>query len=281
MDGLSLYLYVKGNPFLFRDPTGLGAVGDWASNTWEGTKSIAALDPGGMRTAWSTMSIEDRSESVRRRASEHSQNATSDSSIDEELAKRQSIGSQFGRRMASVGNALEIATRTAAQFGDTVDATFDFVDDPSWEKGTMVAMALIPGGKLAKTEARAVNTLRADFRAGMEGVVGRSLKSTERAHHIVPLTAKAAKEARAQLEKFGIDVNDAASNGALLADKFHGKLHTNAYYQHINAGLAGAKNADAARKFLADTRSTLGSAKNVDSLPWEKAARESSQSCSK
>ncbi|MFO0860596.1 MAG: RHS repeat-associated core domain-containing protein [Phycisphaerales bacterium] len=42
VDGLSLYLYVKGNPFLFRDPSGLYSLGELAQIGWAGVRGAGS-----------------------------------------------------------------------------------------------------------------------------------------------------------------------------------------------------------------------------------------------
>ena len=66
------------------------------------------------------------------------------------------------------------------------------------------------------------------------------------AHHIVAGSSPKAAEARAILQKYGIDINDAA-NGTFLptikdaaAGAYHPSLHTNAYYDKINKLLSEA-----------------------------------------
>ncbi len=66
------------------------------------------------------------------------------------------------------------------------------------------------------------------------------------AHHIVAGSADRAKEARAILQKYGVDIND-ASNGVFLptvkdvADSaYHPSLHTDAYYRKVTDLLSGA-----------------------------------------
>lgn len=66
------------------------------------------------------------------------------------------------------------------------------------------------------------------------------------AHHIVAGTSAKAAEARAILQKFGLNINDAA-NGVFLptikgkgTTAYHPSLHTNAYYEEINNLLQNA-----------------------------------------
>jgi RHS repeat-associated protein len=75
----------------------------------------------------------------------------------------------------------------------------------------------------------------------------------DNAHHIVPSTdsrTKEAKELRATLEKYKIDVND-ADNGVRLTKKEHnGVLHRKATYEKINQELKLAADEKEARKIL-------------------------------
>ena len=66
------------------------------------------------------------------------------------------------------------------------------------------------------------------------------------AYHIVAGNSSKAAEARAILQKYGIDINDAA-NGTFLptvrdaaGEVYHPSLHTNAYYDEVNSLLAEA-----------------------------------------
>lgn len=59
------------------------------------------------------------------------------------------------------------------------------------------------------------------------------------AHHIVPVRALPAAPARAALERFGININDAV-NGVFLSEEQHSGLHTVKYYVSLNRALGGA-----------------------------------------
>ena len=66
------------------------------------------------------------------------------------------------------------------------------------------------------------------------------------AHHIVAGNSAKAAEARAILQKNGVDIND-ATNGVFLPtvkdvteSAYHPSLHTNAYYDEVNNLLSGA-----------------------------------------
>ena len=66
------------------------------------------------------------------------------------------------------------------------------------------------------------------------------------AHHIVAGNSPKAAEARAILQKYGVDINDAANGTFLPTVKdvaegaYHPSLHTNAYYDKINKLLSEA-----------------------------------------
>ncbi|MBO5166420.1 MAG: AHH domain-containing protein, partial [Lachnospiraceae bacterium] len=66
------------------------------------------------------------------------------------------------------------------------------------------------------------------------------------AHHIVAGSSPKAAEARAILQKYGVDINDAANGTFLPTVKdvaegaYHPSLHTNAYYDKINKLLSEA-----------------------------------------
>ncbi|MFE0132444.1 DUF6531 domain-containing protein [Streptomyces sp. NPDC059037] len=79
------------------------------------------------------------------------------------------------------------------------------------------------------------------------------------AHHMVASTSKKAAAARAQLQRHGIDIND-ADNGVFLpkgsaspnpnGTAVHSKVHTNKYYDTVNYLMSGTRNADEARDVL-------------------------------
>ncbi|BCJ59918.1 hypothetical protein Jiend_33400 [Micromonospora endophytica] len=86
------------------------------------------------------------------------------------------------------------------------------------------------------------------------------------AHHIVASTSPKAAAARAQLNRFGIGIND-ASNGVFLprgsasanpgAMSVHSRIHTNDYYAYVNDMMSGARNAGEARDVLNHIRGQL------------------------
>ena len=66
------------------------------------------------------------------------------------------------------------------------------------------------------------------------------------AHHIVAGTSPQAEEARAVLEKYGVDINSAENGVFLPTEKgvsnaeYHPSLHTNEYYLKVNVLLSEA-----------------------------------------
>jgi len=91
------------------------------------------------------------------------------------------------------------------------------------------------------------------------------------AHHIVASTSPKAAPARAQLDSFGIDIND-SDNGVYLPRgsassnpqgmAVHSRVHTNLYYDNVNEMMSWAQNADQARDVLGYIRNQLQSG------PW-------------
>jgi RHS repeat-associated protein len=75
-------------------------------------------------------------------------------------------------------------------------------------------------------------------------------------HHIVAGRAADAARAREVLAKYGIGINDAA-NGAFLEPAKHARLHTKAYYRHVNEQLIGVQSREEAIEVLARIRSGL------------------------
>jgi hypothetical protein len=88
------------------------------------------------------------------------------------------------------------------------------------------------------------------------------------AHHIVASASSKAASARAQLAKFGIDIND-ASNGVFLprgsasvnpaGASVHSRIHTNDYYAYVNDMIGGARSANEVRDVLGHVRRQLES----------------------
>jgi A nuclease family of the HNH/ENDO VII superfamily with conserved AHH len=75
---------------------------------------------------------------------------------------------------------------------------------------------------------------------------GHSRSKGHAAHHIVAKKADGAKRARAVLDKFGIDLDDAAngvflptsaSRGTTAGSANHSTLHTSTYYRAVNQAL--------------------------------------------
>lgn len=86
------------------------------------------------------------------------------------------------------------------------------------------------------------------------------------AHHIVAGSSARAAEARAVLQRYGIDIND-AGNGVFLPGRMtspnptgaavHSRIHTNAYYAEVNSLLGQATTRGEALDALAYVRSQL------------------------
>ncbi|KAA3606475.1 MAG: hypothetical protein DWQ01_17600 [Planctomycetota bacterium] len=105
----------------------------------------------------------------------------------------------------------------------------------------------------------------------LPGVLGQVLNSDEhlkqqatlgkKGMKPITLLPKVQKELRRQeqcLDKFGIDVNEAA-NGVFLPAETHRRLHTNGYYNSVNEWLRAAKSRDEALAALAAIREALQS----------------------
>ncbi|RCX13018.1 HNH/ENDO VII superfamily nuclease [Anaerobacterium chartisolvens] len=83
------------------------------------------------------------------------------------------------------------------------------------------------------------------------------------AHHIVAGSSPKAAEARAILQKFGVDIND-ATNGAFLPTvkdvaegAYHPSLHTDSYYRKVTDLLSGAKSKNDVLDILDDIADQL------------------------
>ncbi|MFB9201104.1 polymorphic toxin-type HINT domain-containing protein [Nonomuraea spiralis] len=95
---------------------------------------------------------------------------------------------------------------------------------------------------------------------------GQKGQSGEAAHHIVAGTDKRADPARKILDRFGIDINDAA-NGVWLPGGSkkpnpggaipHSRVHTNSYYDSVNDALGMAQTKDEAMDILGQLRREL------------------------
>jgi hypothetical protein len=87
--------------------------------------------------------------------------------------------------------------------------------------------------------------------------VGRAVKKgIEQAHHIVAQGAKAAAEARAALQKVGIDIHSAQHGAAVKnadhAASDHAEMHTKKYYSQVNAASVEASKAQNLRRAMED-----------------------------
>ncbi|WMJ23153.1 AHH domain-containing protein [Paludicola sp. MB14-C6] len=83
------------------------------------------------------------------------------------------------------------------------------------------------------------------------------------AHHIVAGSSPKAAEARAILQKFGVDIND-ATNGVFLPTvknvaegAYHPSLHTDSYYRKVSDLLSGAKSKNDVLDILDDIADQL------------------------
>ncbi|MBL8111897.1 MAG: AHH domain-containing protein [Acidobacteria bacterium] len=76
------------------------------------------------------------------------------------------------------------------------------------------------------------------------------------AHHIVAGTSPKAEEARAQLERFDIEINDAV-NGVFLPSAFHDRMHTDEYFDDVNRRLRRANDRNDAIEILESIRQRL------------------------
>jgi TfoX/Sxy family transcriptional regulator of competence genes len=141
--------------------------------------------------------------------------------------------------------------------------------------GAVAPLPLVRAGKQVGDET--IAALRHSFKADMEAVLNRSLKPNETAHHIVALTDRRAAESRRLMEGFGLGVNDARVNGAVVNMDIHHPMHTNVYHQHVQQGLEHAKNAREAERFLKRVGREASRAKNVEDLSWERAARREAE----
>jgi hypothetical protein len=87
--------------------------------------------------------------------------------------------------------------------------------------------------------------------------MGRAQTDSEEAHHIVAQRAKGGERARKILEKFGINIHDAAANGVALSKDRHKGLHTKAYYQAVTERLMEARSKEDALRILGEIADDL------------------------
>jgi len=124
------------------------------------------------------------------------------------------------------------------------------------ERGALSLLGKIPVGARASSEALAKN---------LEGA-GVTRPANTDAHHIVAGGAKKAGPAQAVLKRFGININD-ANNGVFLPSNkkspnptgaaVHRTLHTNDYYDEVNALLTQATTRQQVLDMLSYIRSQL------------------------
>ena len=83
------------------------------------------------------------------------------------------------------------------------------------------------------------------------------------AHHIVAGNSAKAAEARAILQKYGVDINDAANGTFLPTVKdvtdgaYHPSLHTDSYYRRVTELLSSAKSKEDVLDILNDIAEQL------------------------
>lgn len=129
--------------------------------------------------------------------------------------------------------------------------------------GNVIAFAR--GGVAANTTAELSRPSSRVLGANLEAA-GAVRPAGSAAHHIVAGSAARAAEARAVLQRYGIDIND-AGNGVFLPARMtspnptgaavHSTIHTNAYYAEVNSLLGQATTRGEALDALAYVRSQL------------------------
>jgi RHS repeat-associated protein len=286
VDGLDLYLYVRGNPLSLIDPMGLAGddPAERAANSWDGLRSLAEFNPFGIVTHIKRWRMEDALARQARNAG--IQDACTMKAADSQAAYARAQSEDFGNRSKEIAQGLDTAVRVAAPGGDSADSVANFVRKPSWTGAAAIGLGVVttatvlhmtknaPVGAAERAAMAAEAKARAQFRNDLEGILKRPLGADERAHHLVAMTAEKAAPARERMKELGLDVNDARINGSAVQMDLHGQLHTDAYYRHVNRGLETAKNAKAGRSFLQGVDKAIQNAKSVEDLPWEKNLRD-------
>lgn len=103
-------------------------------------------------------------------------------------------------------------------------------------------------GRLQSEVSRSLS--RATFRENLGNVIGRKLKRSESAHHLVAVNDPRAARAREAMARFGLDVNDPRINGAVVRRKVHDRMHTDKYYEYVEERVGKAKSRDEALRRL-------------------------------
>ena len=165
------------------------------------------------------------------------------------------LGAGVYNLLPDAGNLIhELFLKPAATANNIAEDSLEWTaskvfDDPQIGQNARNLTWLIPltdVGKLGEIEKTVVECDKTAEIASSK-VLGRNLENKgvvrpadSAAHHIVAGTDARALEARAILRATGISIND-AKNGVFLPTIFHQGLHTNLYYETVNAILANAQ----------------------------------------
>ena len=271
VDGLSLYLYVRGGPLRFVDPwglqawyqgwgtaaayaVGLGPSGS-ASSTWRAAGTGAA---GGAAHFVNSASFGASDRVGLTNSSAYQGREFAVSRVAGSIAREAAIGAATG----GAGNAVSaaraagtVASKSASALHalgsayNTTQAAVGVAQGAQMAANGQVAAGLgtaalsaldLKAGGNALTKSQA-NAVRRSTRGRM--IEDGSLAPSQDAHHIVGLSDRRAAPARAKMAEHGVAL-DHGANGMALERSFHRGTHTNMYYDSVNDALEQAQSLD-------------------------------------
>lgn len=244
------YVYVLNNPVIYRDPDGL---------------QVAVDEVIHVNTIWSTKLgkyVEQANNYLRYLAGmeEYEGDQIQPGTQFKEIYTPKGPIPRFVKPGEPVGNAIQSGNQAMADFDELVIQRIPlFSNLVNAQKAGINDDGL---GVLTETSLFGLDLGTTVFSGGTASTARRALaqnlakEGIERplnsaTHHIVAIADKRASQARAILEKAGIDINDAV-NGVFLpmtkkfsnltGSKAHTQIHTNAYYETLTNRLMNTQN---------------------------------------
>ena len=297
VDGLSMYLYVKGNPFGLVDPMGLrGDEPISAGNGTTRTYAVGGEGTGAQRTFVETTTVVRTSLmqalTFGLLGSPSVTTTTASYRWDESIpstgltAGECIVASDTGKLPAGASEAFVEAVSAQRRVVDT--GLGELHEAVQGEVASVVLSMVAPVGKglaglgkgtgalpVALGTNRAVKTgeflpfTKGNFRKNAEIAFGKKALEGKSAHHLVAHGDNRAVISRQILDDHGINLHDPRHNGAALGP-VHNNMHTNEYYEHMEKNLRESRTREDALKFLDDTRNILRNTEKRDDLPWQK-----------
>ena len=146
----------------------------------------------------------------------------------------------FSKRGADIATDTLNSTSKIDDIIKIVDDPINYADDIT---NSLDNISEIAGSKSGVIEGGVETLSKADSKVLRQNLINAGETVPDfgnAAHHIVAGNSAKSAEARAILQKYGVDIND-ATNGVFLPtvkdvaeSAYHPSLHTNAYYDEVN-----------------------------------------------